>query len=248
MVGGIVPPTEPVFAINQGGQSYLQRNLLIGYECASNEVLEDILWTPVVRQLQPTRIMKFDFPARSLRKLRVVQTASLADLQWSITELRVFDAGPGNGQTEIPRDPAWRLTARPNPWDVQLAFDNSPVTRWRSWQPAAPGMYVEVDFGRAQTANAAVVETSDDDGPVQMKLEGMGADGLWVTLADRPVESRQPIRISLRQAATAELKARGIHYLLVKPDNPGANDLRLYPAFWGPNRGGHGGRRKALPY
>jgi len=233
MIGGIVPPGEPVFTISQGGQSYLQRNLLVGYESAPNEVLEDILWTPVFRYNQPTRTLKFDFPSRELRKLRVVQTASLQGLQWSIAELRVFTSGPGNIQTEIPRDPAWRLTAHPNPWDVQLAFDNSAVTRWRSWQPGAPGMYVQVDFGRPQSASAVVVQTSDDTGPAKVKLEGMGADGRWVTLSDQPIESRQPIRASLRLAATAELKARGIHYLLIMPENPGSTDLRRYPAFWG---------------
>lgn len=228
MIGAIVPPTEPVFAISQGGQSYLPRDLLVGYESASNEVLQDILWTPVVRAFQPTRVFKFDFAPRQLSKLRVVQTASLPDSQWSIAELRVF-----NGSVELPRNPDWRLTAHPNPWDVQLAFDNSPVTRWRSWQPAEPGMYVEVDFGQPQTASAVVVESSEDSGAAKMKIEGMGGDGAWVTLSDHPVESRQPIRASLRLAATAELKARGIHYLVIKPENPGANDLRRYPAYWG---------------
>jgi hypothetical protein len=160
--------------------------------------------------------------------VRVVQTANLPHNQWSIAELRIL-----NGQNELPRDPGWRLTAHPNPWEVQLAFDNSPVTRWRSWQPAAPGMYVEVDFGRSETASSVVVQSSDDTGDAKVKLEGMGADGKWVTLADQPVQSKQPIRTSLRLAATAELKARGIHYLLIKPENPGSDDLRRYPAFWG---------------
>ena len=70
MIGSVVPPSEPVFAVNQGGQSYLPRDLLIGYESASNEVLQDILWTPVVRDFQPTRIFKFDF-----RAARAAQTA-----------------------------------------------------------------------------------------------------------------------------------------------------------------------------
>jgi hypothetical protein len=206
----------------------LPRDLLVGYESAPNEVLQDILWTPIVRESQPTRILRFDFPSHDVRKLRVVQTATLPDRQWSISELRVF-----SGATELARDPDWRLTAHPNPWDVQMAFDNSPVTRWRSWQPAAPGMYVEVDFGRLQSVNAAVVESSDDTGEAKVKVEGVGGDGSWVTLSDHPILSRQPIRASLRLAATAELKARGIHYLLIKPDNPGANDLRTYPAYWG---------------
>jgi hypothetical protein len=47
------------------------------------------------------------------------------------------------------------------------------------------------------------------------------------------MESPQPIRVSLRQAATAEFKARGIRYLLVTDDNIGANDFRLYTKLWG---------------
>jgi hypothetical protein len=228
MLEATVPANEPIFAVSQGGQAYLPRTLLIGYESASNEVLQDILWTPVVRAYQPTRIFRFDFAPREMRKLRVVQMASLPENQWSIAELRVF-----SGPIEIARDAAWRLTARPNPWDVPLAFDNSPVTRWRTWQPAAPGMYMEVDFGQLRSASGVVVESSDDSGDIKMKLEGMGADGKWATLTDRPVQTRQPIRSSLRLAATAELKARGIHYVLIKPDNPGGNDYRRYPAAWG---------------
>jgi hypothetical protein len=228
MVGAAVPRGQPVFTVSPSEQSYLQRELLVGYQSASNEVLQDILWTPVVRSFQPTRILKFDFPPREVRKLRVVQTASLPENQWSMAELRIFNAG-----TELTRDPAWRLTAHPNPWDVQMAFDNSPVTRWRSWEPAAAGMYIEVDFGRLQSVHAVVAESSDDASDTKIELEGMGADGKWVKISDRAQESRQPIRASLRLAASAELKARGIQYVLIKPDNPGAEDLRRYPAPWG---------------
>jgi Dolichyl-phosphate-mannose-protein mannosyltransferase len=231
-----VPPGEPIFAISQSGQSYLPREMLIGYESASNEVLQDILWTPVVRSFQPTRALKFQFPGRQLRKLRVVQTASLPNNQWSVSELRIF-----NGAMELSRDPAWRLTAHPNPWGVQLAFDNSPVTRWRSWQTAEPGMYVEVDFGSLQGASTVALESSDDNGDTRIKLEGMGSNGQWITLSDRAVQSRQPIRTSLRVAASAELKARGIHYVLIKPENPGADDFRRYPGAWGMTLAGAAG-------
>jgi hypothetical protein len=232
MIGAVVPAGQPVFAISQGAQSYLPRELLTGYESASNEVLQDTLWMPVVRDAQPSRLFKFDFPAQVVRRLRVVQTADLPGNQWSVGEIRVFTNG-ATGPSELPRDPAWRLTAHPNPWDVQLAFDNSPVTRWRSWQPAEPGMYIEVDFHRLQSVSSVLVESSNDSGAVKLKVEGMGTDGGWVTLSDHPVESRQPMRASLRLAATAELKAHGIHYLLIKPDNPGADDMRRYPAYWG---------------
>ena len=228
MIARIVPPNDTIFAISQGGQSYLPRHLRIGYESAANEVLQDILWTPVVPDLQPRRSFRFDFAPRELRRLRVVQTARLAGNYWSVAELRVF-----SGPNELPRAPLWRLTARPNPWDVQLAFDNSAVTRWRSWEPAEPGMYIQVDFGKLESVSAVVVESSADAGDIKMKVEGAGTDSRWTTLSDRPTESRRTIPVSLRTAATAELKARGISYLVTNPGDPGADDLRRYSSYWG---------------
>jgi hypothetical protein len=228
MIGRVVPPGDRIFAVGQNGTSYLPRELLIGYHSAANEVMEDILWTPVIPGFQPVLSLKFDFAAREFRKLRVVLKGSEPDDQWSITELRIFD-----GSNELPRDPGWRLTAHPNPWDVQLAFDNSPVTRWRTWQPASAGMYVEVDFPRFQRASSVVVESSYDKVNTKIALEGMGADGQWATISDHPAISAHIIRTSLRMAAMAELKARGIQYVSIKPGDPGADDFLRYPAAWG---------------
>jgi hypothetical protein len=228
LIESVVPPGGKVFGVSQSGQSYTTRDLLVGYESASNEVLQDILWTPVIRDFQPTRKLTFQFPQRPIRKLRVVQTANVPLEQWSISELRVFD-----GAMELPRDTAWRLTAHPNPWEVQLAFDNSPVTRWRTWQPAAPGMYVEVDFERLQAVDGVVVETSPDAAGTKIIAEGLDANGQWTTLSGHPAETINPIHTSLRRAAAAELKARGIRYVLMKPENPGADDLRRYTEAWG---------------
>jgi hypothetical protein len=228
MMGAAVPPKDVILASGATGLSYLPRDVRIGYESASNEVLQDILWTPVIRRYQPTRIVKFDFPRRRLRKLRVIQTASLPNDQWSIAELRVY-----NGSAELPRNPAWRLTARPNPWDIQMAFDNDPVTRWRTWQPAEAGMYVEVDFGRPQDLTAVVLETSEDAGAAKVRLVGADAAGPWMNVADNAIQLQHPIPVSLRLAASAELKARGIRYVLINPGDPGADDFRHYPGAWG---------------
>jgi Dolichyl-phosphate-mannose-protein mannosyltransferase len=228
MIGLVVPPGETIFAIGQGGKSYLPRELLTGYQSAANEVLQDILWTPAVEGYQPLRVLKFDFSAREFRKLRVVLKGSELEDYWSMAEVRVFD-----GPKELPRDPGWRLTAQPNPWDVQLAFDNSLVTRWRSWQPAKPGMYVEVDFPGLQRASSVTVESSYDSVNAKIALEGLGTDGRWSTISDHPTVSVRPINISLRIAATAELKARGIRYIVMHPEDPAADDFFRYPAAWG---------------
>jgi hypothetical protein len=229
MMENFVPMDAKVFAFTQPGTAYTSRQVLVGYEGAFNELLQDILWTPMFRDFQPTRILTFRFPPRELRKIRVVQTASVpAEAQWSVSELRVFDNG-----RDLPRDPEWRLTAHPNPWDIQLAFDNSAVTRWRSWQPPEPGMYLEIDFPRNQKLDSVVVESSGDSSAAKIKLDGLAGDGKWTPLAANPTESLRANRMSLRQAATAELKARGVRYLLITDDNVGANDFRSYSKLWG---------------
>jgi Dolichyl-phosphate-mannose-protein mannosyltransferase len=239
MMGRVVPPGDRIFAIGQGGRSYLPRELLTGYQSAGNEVLQDILWTAIVEGYQPVRTMKFDFPAREFRKLRVVLKGREPLDQWSIAELRIFD-----GMNELPRDPGWRLTARPNPWDVQMAFDNSPVTRWRSWQPASPGMFVEIDFPRPQPASSVTVESSYDSVNTRIALEGMGLDGQWTLISDHPAISARPILANLRPASTAELKARGISYIWIRPSDPRSDDFFRNPAAWGLSLAGEeeGGR------
>ncbi len=228
MIGRVVPAGDRIFAIGLGGRSYLPREALIGYQGAANETMEDMLWTVIFQGYQPTHILKFDFPEREFRKLRVVLKGSELRDQWSIGEMRIFD-----GSSELPRDPGWRLTAHPNPWEVQLAFDNSPVTRWRSWQPASAGMYVEVDFPQPQAASSVVVESSSETINTKIALEGMGSDGQWTTVSESPVISVRPIRSSLRMAAMAELKARGIQYVWIRPGDPGADDFSRYAAAWG---------------
>ena len=69
-----------------------------------------------------------------------MQIDKSSEAMWGINELRFYRAGQ-----ELRRVAAWRLSAWPNPWDVQLAFDNNPVTRWSTWEAYQPGMYVEVD-------------------------------------------------------------------------------------------------------
>jgi hypothetical protein len=228
LIERLVPPGERVFAFTQMADAYLSREILVKYQGAFNEVLGDILWTPLFGGFQPTRQLKFQFPRSGLRKVRVVQTAQAKDVSWGIAELRVLEGG-----REIPRAPEWRLKAQPNPWDVQMAFDNSPVTRWRSWQRAEPGMFVEVDFGRAQAADSVIVETSDEGYQTNVEVDGMDPQGKWTTLSKTAKETTAHPTMNLRRAATAELKARGIRYVMVEGDDPRSDDFKFYAGLWG---------------
>ncbi len=228
MIERLVPPGQRVFAFGPPAEAYILRNIKVGWHAGPNEDLQDFLWTPMVADYAPSRIVRFQFHQRTLRRLRVTETARPRDAQWSVSELRVFAGGQ-----EIPRSAQWRLKANPNPWDVSLAFDNSPVTRWKSWQNAKPGMYIEIDFGHPQSIDSVLIETSRDAEGTKMIVEEPTPGGQWGAIAASSQESVRPILVSLRRAATEELKARDVGYLLVEDDAFGAQDFRDYPKAWG---------------
>jgi Dolichyl-phosphate-mannose-protein mannosyltransferase len=225
MVDDRVPRGEPVFAPGSLATSYMSHELIQAFQGALNNTLSDFLAVAYYEQLQPTRGIVFQFPRRAIRRLRLVETAQApAAHQWNVHELRFFDHG-----REIARAPEWRVRAHPNPWEIGLAFDNSPVTRWRSWQTGAPGMFIEVDFGREQTVDEVRMETSPDyPWPFQFRVEADGA-----TVADHFEETTIRYRVPMRRAATYELAARGIHYLLIQDGDWGVDDFNSDPESWG---------------
>lgn len=223
-----VLPGSKVLSFNQLPEAYTSREILVVYEAALNNRLGDILQLPLIPEFQPTWQHSFRFPAQPLAKIRVVQTASGGPDLWSVSELRVFE-----GLRELPRSPIWKLRAWPNPWDVQSAFDNSPVTRWRSWQSLFSGMFLEVDFGGPTTIDSVRLDCSGDQYLVRMKLEGQEPSGTWKTLADSPQQAELPPPPRLRQAAIEEARARGIGYLVIQDSDFGADDFRQKAALWG---------------
>ncbi len=225
MIERLVPPGGRIFAFNTPAEAYTAREILVDYRSASNELLRDFLLTPISNP--PVSRLRFTFSTASVSRLRVVLTASGTSEQWSVNEFRILHAA-----RELDRAPQWRLRAQPFPWDVQLAFDNNPVTRWRSWQAASPGMFVEVDLARMETVNSVVLECSPDQTNLKLKLEGQDERGVWRTLSDAPVVIDAGIAGSLRRGATRELKARGVHYVLVNDENFGADDFKN-SAAWG---------------
>ena len=227
MVERKVPPGSSIFSFGDPSQAYSNNDFRVRYLSAESETLGVMLLTPMAPDMVPSRSYEFSFPSTDLRGLRVAQTAS-AEEQWSLSEVRAFANG-----VELPRLPAWRLTAQPNPWDVQMAFDNNPVTRWQSWQPARPGMKVDIDFGGIERVDQVRLECSRDQYDIRMQIEGMDAAGYWRTLSHVPRITAKRVDVNLRAAATAELKARGIRYLLIRGDDYFASDYADYETAWG---------------
>lgn len=229
MIDATVPIGEAVFT--QGGvpDAYCSREILVNFQSASNEVAYDILHMGWLVGNQPIRLHSFRFPETRTRRMRVVQTAqSPAIDHWNVHELRFFSKG-----VELPRRPEWRLQAWPMPWDVGMAFDNTGATRWRSWETASPGMYLEADFGREEAVDEVRVETSSDSIHVRMQPEAMTTSGAWETLPAKLTSSDVAPNPNSRRMATYELHQRGIHYVLLFDSDFGAEDLRDDPEAWG---------------
>jgi hypothetical protein len=227
-----------VFTFRPLPEAYTSRRILVDYESASNQVAARIFKSAATGDGVPNGRLSFTFAPIRLRAIRVRQTASGTDI-WSINELRIFSGGQ-----ELPREAGWRLTAEPNPWGIQDAFDNSPVTFWRSGEAIHPGMFVAVDFGAARKADQVVLEGPTDQYGIRLKLEGETGDGAWEPLGDQPVASEGAPYLGFRRAAAEELKRRGIDYILCFQGEAGSEDVRTNGDLWGVEEvGAAGGAR-----
>ncbi|HPQ14718.1 MAG TPA: discoidin domain-containing protein [Bryobacteraceae bacterium] len=229
LIERVVPPDSKVLCYDGPPQAYCSRDILVGYQGAFNQNMVDLLSAPLIGDWLPTRRLVFRFGARVLRRLRVVQTAGGFSESWSVNEFRVF-----RGDTELPRENQWRLSARPNTWEVQAAFDGNPLSRWRSWEPLFPGMWVQVDFGRPETVDRVVIDASPDHHNVQLVLEGQVQAGApWERLAGPPEMLGVPPPANARRIATAELKWNGIEYVLIHDATELGDDIRRRAKQWG---------------
>jgi hypothetical protein len=113
-----------------------------------------------------------------------------------------------------------------------MAFDNSPATRWRSWETAGPDMYLEVDFGREETVDEIRIETGDS-GMIHLVAEFMDAAGTWQKAGEVTSVADLPLNPQTRRMATYELHSRGIHYLMLYDTDYGSGDIRADPEAWG---------------
>ncbi|PWU04367.1 MAG: hypothetical protein C5B51_16960 [Terriglobia bacterium] len=221
----LVPPGGKVFTLETRPEAYINRHFVVAYESVLGNLAQDMLAGPVDARARPTLRQSFRFFPVTTRGLRVVQTAS-GEGFWSIAEMRVYSQS-----RELPRSSDWRVEASPNAGEVQLAFDSSYATRWSSWQSISPGMFVGIDFGKPQAIDELVLEMAYAP-EAKAQVEVVNERGRWIPLTDKSELVLLDIPSGLRRAATLELKARGIGYLLINDTDFLADDMRKYAKFW----------------
>jgi hypothetical protein len=221
----LVPAKARIFSLGSRSEAYLDRTFVVGYESALGNLLQDLFAAVMDARARPAVRRRLRFLPVHTRALRVVQEVP-GNAFWTVTEMRVYAHG-----RELTRAPNWRLTAWPNGWDVQLAFDNSYATRWSSWQAQAPGMFLAIDFGESQVVDEVDLEEVRSP-ESKVVVEVLRGDASWVPLTDTAQMSRLDVPSGLRRAVSRELKAHGIRYLWVEDTDFFADDLQKYPSYW----------------
>jgi hypothetical protein len=166
--------------------------------------------------MQPLWNLRFTFAPRQLSHLRIVQTGASPDEIWSVGEARFF-----RQQNEV--NPV-AAGAHPFPWDIGLALDRNPVTRWRSWEHIHAGMTLDFDFKMPTELDCVELYCSHDQDEIEVHLDGI--DARLDKTYGRPAGD-------LRRLATRTVKSRGIAYLMIGRDYPAAADMQADPARWG---------------
>ena len=222
-IEAFVPPGERVFTFAGRPESYIDRDTVVSYESTLGNLINDILWTPQAHI--PGHQFHFKMLPVSTRGIRLVNMASHPDF-WTVAELRFYSKG-----RELSRSPGWKLSAKPNGWEVQYAFDNNYATRWSNWQAMAPGDRVQVDFPSAETVDEVVVEW-DPDWEAKLEVHVL-QDERWVPITNTPEVVKHPPPAGIRMAAAHQIKALGFHYILLNESDLVYEDVRKNWVFWG---------------
>ena len=215
-VNRAVPANKRIWSTLALAEAWTKPDVLVYYYSAECEAIHDVLMTALSEEMQPRLNLRFTFPLKIVERVRLLQKNTSGAI-WSISEMQFFL----RGNTVLP---AFEESSTFR-WDVGLAFDNNPVTRWRTWEPMRAGMYLDTYFHRPEEVDRVEVHYSRDQGTVDMRLDGV---------TDATVERLElPVTDDLRRIATNTIKARGVDYLLIGGGHPAAADMRANPARWG---------------
>jgi hypothetical protein len=219
-----VPRGERVFSFAGRPDSYIDRDIVVSYESALGNLVQDIFWVPGGH---PPRVkLGFRFLPVVTRQVRVVNNATDPNY-WTVAEMRVFSKAK-----EVVREPGWRVSAWPNDWEAPLAFDNSYATRWSTWEGMKPHARLGIEFPEAREIDEVVLEC-DPAQEAKLQVEIMLPSGRWVGMTDSAEAVRAEPPQGIRRAAAREVKALGFRYVLVNEGDYVYGDLKKYLGFWG---------------
>ena len=223
MLDRLAPANQLIYAPSAAQLSYHHR--LFAGSGLQDRVL-NLLVTGYVPDLAVIRKRRYTFAPLRTRSIRLVLEGR-QDPPWRIREVRFLQ-----GADELPSQPQWHIEASDNPWEIQLAFDNSAVSEWVSSRRASPGQWVRMDFGSPIELTGVIVEQRPDQQWLRQRLEAM-VDGKMMPIPVQETAVDEALGPGLRRKVAAEIKAAGIQWLLLRDGDYGGEDLRRRAPYWG---------------
>ena len=229
-----VPAGDLVYSPDMGQFAYHHRDIIGNFDSSLGRRAFTTFRLPFVPALSRTWQRDLRIPATRLSKLRLV-AGTKTDVDLRVSEVRFF-----KGAREIPRDAKWRLSASANPWEIQRAFDNGPVSWWTSGQYVEPGMWLEVDFGEPVEIDRVHIEQNADQRWIEIRPTALiesttGGEGAasWHDLPFREAGVEEAEPTDIRMEVRDELRQMGIRWILIRDGNPAAQSLRTDSPSWG---------------
>jgi 4-amino-4-deoxy-L-arabinose transferase-like glycosyltransferase len=221
-------PGERIFSLISVPTAYTDREVLEYWHSAQADRLYDALSVAMAPH-DPVFEVKAEWDPHAMLGLRMRMPKALP-VEWQINDIELLAGGGG-----VLRGSQGQLRGWPNPWELPLAFDGNPATRWRTWGPIRAGMYLESDFDRAQVLSGAVVTSPAAHDALPLEFYGRESDG-WRLLASRPVVT-QKVLGDVRMAATRTIRSAGFRYILADNGTEGTSVIGAamlgHAAEWG---------------
>jgi len=222
-----VPAGDLVYSPDMGQFAYHHRDIIGNFDSSLARRAFTTFRLPSDPGLANTWQRDLLIPATRLSRLRLV-AGSKADVDLRVSEVRFF-----SGASEIPRDAKWRLSASANPWEIQRAFDNGPVSWWTSGQYVEPGLWLEVDFGEPVEIDRVRIEQNADQRWTKIRPAAWSEGASWRDLPFREEGVEKAAPADVRMEVRDELRQMGIRWILIRDGNAAAQSLRTDSPGWG---------------
>ena len=206
-------PDDRTLALTAIASAYTDRQTLEYWHSAEGEWVLDWVKSAGMYNRAPLYDVSAEWPSQPLRALRFRLNTPHPG-EWCIHEVRLRD-----GEDRVRPTPRWSLSGWPNNAEMTAAFDDNLASRWRTWTPMRPGMYLQVDFDKAQSLSGATLVTHTPVYNVPMEFYGQDPAGRWRAFGAGKVQER--VWEDLRRPAVRALKRHGFSYILAPTGKEG---------------------------
>jgi hypothetical protein len=205
MINAHTRPDSRILALTSLADAYIDREIYQHWQSElATRLREQILEAAYTAPL-PLYEWSAEWHPQLLRAVRW-RTQSASGYEWEIHEASVFS----NGDRLRP-GVDWQASGWPNLFETPFALDGSQATRWRSWEPARPGMFFQVDFDTPQSVSGVAISGHWEIPGTE--VFGMDAGGRWRLLSDRMISQALP-KENLRLASMRQVRRAGIGYIV----------------------------------